>query len=197
MIQWMRNKRKLDKADAMLVTGILSVPFLMLIFGVAIDITKNTHLDDTYHSMAQTSIEAGVKEIDSRGSLNKAAVTKFVNEYKVQSKPSESHTSETNVYESKLCSTAEINGVKRTLPYYEVTLQTARGNADSSKTSKWIIEGDKAVPNITINSALKYRVISADVYTSSENIMLGKFGIPCQVYKSSVSAIAFGSNSDL
>lgn len=77
-----------------------------------------------------------------------------------------------------------------------IRLETERGSDGSGSSEAWILEGPNSVPEAKDLSG-SYRVISADVYDVSTNSW-GVFGLPeCQTHKSSVSAVAFGSNEDL
>lgn len=197
MFKKLLTKLRSEKGDAVLVTAILSTPLFMIAFGLAADTAKNIYVSSSYSSAAQAAVETAVKDINARGSLTNDSVRSLVKEFKVQNADSIYHTKEANAFESELCSTAEINGVNRKLPYYEVTLGTARTGSSAGHTSVWKVDGSGKVTDKILSKNTKYRVISADVYTSSQNIILGTFGQPCQLIKSSVSAIAFGDNVDL
>lgn len=189
-----------DRADSVLIIFLVSVPLLVLVMGFVVDLNKNVNTKIAYNSMAQVSAEAGVKAITPSGSLDNRSIIAFAEEYKSQSNSSEYHTNETNAYKSDTCSTMEVEGVERKMPYMVVKLQEGRGTDDRQSTS-WIIEGEYTgdvtqipVKNLGNN---KYRAISATVYDSSAN-SFGTFGLPdCQLHRSEVSAIAFGSNEDL
>ena len=196
MMNRLKARLRSDRGDSVLVVFLLAIPLFVLTMGFVVDTAKSVNADRAYASMAQTAVETGVKSVNSTGSLGNQAVSAFVREYRTQYglKPDGS-TAETQVYNSEACSTAVVNGVKRKMPYIVVTLGTERG-AKKQVTSTWIIEGNGAIPQHSLNGNV-YRVISADVYTTSTNFF-GVFGLPaCQTHKSSVSAVAFGSNSDL
>lgn len=190
------RKMKKDSGDTVLTGAIIMLPVIAMVFGLAVDTTKSIYASNVYTSKAQASVETAVKSINSRGSLHKGSVERFVDEYEIQSSSSESHTNEMASFENERCATAEVNGIERDLPYYEVKLGTVRGEKDAYRTATAKVENGTIISsNIKPNE--KYRVIDADVYTSQPNIALGMFGMPCQVFKSSVSAIAFGDNEDL
>lgn len=191
------KKLKKDSGNAVLVTVVMAMPALMVAVGFAADMSKSAFVASSYASMSQRSVETAVSSINARGSLDNDSVRKFVSEFKIQSKSSTYHTDETlRNSEGGVCSTREIDGVKRDLPYMEVRLGTARGTGNVGQTYKWTIEDGDSVIDKTLGSS-KYKVISADVYTGSPNFILGMFGTPCQYLKSSVSAISFGNNEDL
>lgn len=192
------KKLKKDSADAVLVTIIIAMPAIMVAAGFAADMAKSAYVSSSYSSMAQRAAETAISQINASGSLDNNSVKKFVSEFRAQDSGSASHTNETlQANTSTVCNTRVINGVKRQLPYIEAHLGTARGTSNVQSDVVWQIENGKAVTNQALNPSIKYRVISADVYTGSPNFILGMFGVPCQYLKSPVSAIAFGDNVDL
>lgn len=200
MKQYFLNRINNDRADSVLIIFLVCVPLLVLVMGFVVDLNKNVNTKIAYNSMAQVSAENGVKAITPAGSLDHRAVSAFAEEYRKQSSSSDYHTNETNVYKSETCSTMEIDGVERKMPYMVIRLQEGRGTDDRQSTS-WVIEGpykgtSNQVPPKDLGKA-KYRAINATVYDSSTNAF-GTFGLPdCQLHKSEVSAVAFGSNEDL
>lgn len=192
----LRTALSSDRGDGVLVTTLIAIPLLLLVMGFSIDLNRSVNVGIAYNSMAQASVETGVKSLDARGSMGNRAVEAFVREYRVQSgNGANGGTAETQAYNSAACATAKVEGVERRMPYIVVTLGTERGSG-KQVTSTWTVEGNDAVPTKALGNGV-YRVISADVYNSSTNLF-GMLGLaPCQVHKSSVSAIAFGSNSDL
>jgi hypothetical protein len=197
MLKKFFTKLRNDRADSVLVTVILTMPALMLGAGFAADMSKSAYVSTSYSSMAQRSVETAVTSINAKGSLDNNSVRKFVSEFQNQSNGSTSHTNETLTSGPTGCSTRVINGVTRQLPYMEITLGTARGNSSIGDTTAWKIPDGTSVTNQVLDPKVKYKVISADVYTGSPNFILGMFGVPCQYLKSSVSAISFGDNTDL
>lgn len=195
------NKISSDRADSVLIIFLVSVPLLILVMGFVVDLNKNVNTKIAYNSMAQTSAETAVKAITPSGSLDRNSVVALVDEYRIQSGASEFHTNETGVYKSETCSTMEVDGVEREMPYMVINLQKERGEGEDGvnpRTSNWVIEGPRGrVDSKNISGQTKYRAISATVYDSSTN-SFGTFGLPeCQLHRSEVSAIAFGSNEDL
>lgn len=199
MLKKFLAKLKKDSADAVLITVILSMPAIMIGVGFAADMSKSAYVSSSYSSMAQRSAETAISTINARGSLDNNSVRKFVSEFRAQSAGSTFHTDETLSAESSApCSTRKINGIDRKLPYMEIRLDTNRGAGESSaSTYRYTVEADESVVNKALSSTVKYKVISASVYTGSPNFILGMFGVPCQYLESPVSAIAFGSNEDL
>lgn len=210
-----KDSRIKDKADSVLTTFVLAVPLIALLSGLTIDVSKNIYLKNLYAQQAQSSAEAAVKSIDARGSLGNKAIAKFQEEFELQAASNANKktgknvaTSENESYEAGACKDEKVeitldDGKKKkvNVPYYKLTLSTERGEKGEkgvkSKTIE-IINGNIVDKSFGVQGSKdKYKVINADVYTASNNIMLGMFGMPCQVYKSSVSAIAFGSNEDL
>lgn len=194
------NKSKSDRGDT-LVMFVISIPFIMILMGFSININQSVNSSIEYNAIAQTSVENAVKKVDSQGSLNNNSIQKFVNEYRIQSgdssEPSRG-TNESKAFQSEVCNTAEVEGVERKMPYMIVTLGTERGTDKVQSQSSWTIEGvgSDAVEQKPLGSE-KYKVISATVYNTSTSLW-GAVGLSdCQLHKSQVSAISFGSNTDL
>lgn len=179
-----------DTADSVMVLFIIAVPMLILVMGIAININNAIYSKNELDAIAQTSTQTSIKAINSRGILGNSAVHKFVNEHRIQ-------YAEIPLHKSNQCKKMEVNGVDRTLPYYEIWLETGRGQTGSSHSSGvWTVEGTGAIPYVSLGSE-PYRVLSANVYTASSN-PFGIFGLsPCQLHTSRVSAIAFGSRTDI
>lgn len=203
----MRNRSASDRGDAALIMGLFSVIFFLIIFSVTSSLVKDMNVTNAFTSMAQNSAEKAVKTINSAGSLDEDSVTALLTEYRAQSNSAANAANETGSYKTTQCQTAEINGVSRKLPYYVITLSKTRDSVeagDSANTLRnpdsWTVrvEGNGAqIQDMMRNPTSKYKVISATIYDGSTNF-LSNFGIvPCFVRSSQVSAIAFGSNSDL
>lgn len=200
---WKKFLKKIrsDSADSILITSIICAPLMGMFFCIATDSAKNVYTGNYYNTIAQASVETAVKTIDAKGNLVPAyTIPAFIKEFDNQiegTAQKNTHTAEANSYTGR-CTTAEIHGVERKLPYYEVSLSTDRGVKNKASSKTWKIEaGSKPSYAVPAGSPNAFRVVSADVYTSSSNIALGMFGRPCQLFKTSVSAIAFGDNVDL
>lgn len=193
------KRLKSNTADSVMVLALTSVVFLVLIIGFTMDVNKNINTGNAFTSMAQTSAETAVKQVNSAGSLGNAAVAAFVTEYRNQISSTDYQTNETQAYRTTKCSTASINGTDKKLPYFEITLKTGRGTDGKAGISSdtWKIDASiptDSIPTIALEGT-KYTVISAEVYDATENLF-SSLG-PCQLRHSSVSAISFASNTDL
>lgn len=181
---------KSDRADGVLIMFIIAIPLFVLLLGFAINVNSSIQAKNEYNAMAQTAAQTSIKTINANGSLGNGSVETFISEYRKQ-------YTDGHLPVSDECKTMKVDGVSRTLPYYVVTLETGRGLNGVNSTQSWTVEGTGTVPTKTLTANTKYRVLSAKVYTSSTNIF-GVFGLPaCQLHASSISAIAFGSQSDL
>lgn len=199
LLNYLINKNRSDRGDT-LVMFIVSIPFIMILMGFSVNINQQINSGIENKAMAQTSVETAVKKVDSQGSLNTASVQSFVNEYRIQTGDSSiksGSTSESQAYRSPVCSKAEVDGVEREMPYMIVKLGSERG-VEKTQSSTWVIEGlnNDEVEQRDLGNT-RYRVISATVYNTTTSLW-GAVGLSdCQMYKSEVSAIAFGSNADL
>ena len=185
------KKLRSDDGDGVLVLTIIYIPLAVILLGLVINVGHVVTNRAEYSAMAQNSAETAVKHINAKGSLTKTSVDAFVKEYQHQL------TKDSSAWISDSCSTMEVNGVKRQLPYFEVRLGTQRGQNKEAKSEVFRIGPDGRIPDVELDSKATYRVISADVYTSTQSLF-GGFGLQtCQLHHSPVSAIAFGSNRDL
>lgn len=196
----MTNRWK-DRASATLVTSIISMMFICLCAGFAIDTAKNSYLKSSFTSRAQQTTEIALKDIDSRGSIKETAVAKVVQKYGADPNSSFARD-ETNVFKGS-CSSREVtdwDGVKRTktMPYIVVRLNTARAVGASSNL---VYTSEGGAPPVRVsgnyNATAKYTVLAADVHDASANFMMSMFGMDCQDYNQKVSAISFGADGDL
>lgn len=205
MIKWLRKRLASDRGDAVLVTGIVSIPLFFICMGMAIDVTSNVVQKQAYASMATSSAESAIRNIKADGGLDQTAIDAFVVEYKIQRDSKADLRSDPGAGSSETsgrrgtCTTAEINGVERTLPYMEVRLDTQRNQGTSGlATSPYIMEGNEEIAKPSIPSNRTYRVIEATVYEANNNMIMGMFGgNVCQVHENKVSAVAFGNQRDL
>lgn len=199
-----------DKADGVLVMGIISMMFFILVIGFAIDMSKNSYTKQNYITMSQLSAETSVKTVNSRGSLNENSVKRFITEYE-QQRFGSVNTSEASSFSDSSCSTSgtkEIDGAVRKLPYYSITLSTGQrrmgSNVVDADSVTYTFEGVSDGKPISLkrtkgqlSSDAVYTMISGSIYDSNSNIMLSMFGKPCQYYQQNVSSIKFSSNEDV
>lgn len=202
MIAKLRKLLKRDKGDAILVTAIIAIPFLYLCMGIAIDLANMVIQKNAYTNVAQRGADAAIRQIGNQGSLGPknagdtalpSSVKTFISTYKAEG------LNRAEIQKSDRCKSMEIPGLgKKTMPYMEITLDTKRNVGISSPEAvKYVSEGNKA-PTLVQNAPYKrYIALSAVVYDASPNLILGMFNEGCQLYKSTISSIAFGSQEDV
>lgn len=207
-----KKRLRSDLASGTLVTGIISMLFLLLCAGMAIDVTKNSYLKSSFSAMSQNAAQTAVKSVNEVGSLTDQAPHMLVTEY-LRQKGSEYdnsavgagvHYDETTAYQSPGCSTRTVTSwdggeVEAALPYIVMRFDTGRQVGTGTGSAVYVSEGggDPQLVSGSWNPNLKYTVVAAEISDSSNNVMLGSFGVPCQDYRNLVSAITFGSNEDL
>jgi hypothetical protein len=195
---WFKRAQQ-DRADGVLVFTIISIPLLFICFGLGLDLTKNAYVKSSLNTMAQNAADRAIQNIDATGSLTAASATTFVNEFSRQrGKTSESEgTGEANAFiGGTVCSTLEIDGKERKLPYMKLTYDAGRGQATAARTGVVTVENG-AVSSSTLVRGVTYRSFNATVYEASPNFILGLAGQPCQTFRIETTAVAFGSNEDL
>lgn len=181
-----------DKADSVLVTTMIAMPFFMLISGFAIDIGKNMFVHDAHHSQAQSAAQSAVRNIDSTGSMTADSIVTFHNSLDRQF----SGDADVAVWDGN-CNIQD----DATYPSYTIHFQAENyeGGTDTNRSGIFEYTAgenfDEKLHEFIVQGGIDpqqvYRVVSAEVNTSSQNIMLGMFGMPCQNYTSSVNAGTF------
>lgn len=223
LLSILKKRNASDTAAATLVVGIVSILFLCLCMGFALDLTKNAYIKNAQTSKAQESVEAAVKTVDSRGSLANFnmdktgqipdVVYKVASAYKDQNSANYNnslvgegdHLDDAASFNSEQCSTRNIikwgssTPQPAKLPYMVVKVDQTRGFDNATDSVVYTIEGNEAPIKRAGNfrSGASYHVVSAEIHDASANFMMGMFGMPCQSYTSKVSAISFGSQQDL
>lgn len=209
-----RDRFHRDRADAVLVTTVLSMIFLCLMMGLSIDVSKNAKLKADQDSQSQQSTQIAVKSVDSRGNLGLPAVQAAVNEYKKQRGTSTysnalmgsgTYRDEAAAFRiGDRCATRTIDTsigkvTDAQMPYMVIRLDADRGLGTTAGSVTYVSEGGAAPTLMSgrLDPTSQYRVINAEVHDSVNNMMLDIFGMDCQDLRSTVSAIAFGSNEDL
>ena len=197
MMEYFRKKLKSNKGDGVLVFMIFGTLFLFLVCALSVDIAKNVYIKQNYDSEAQNATTSAVKTINSDGSLNSVSVSKFLSEYLRQTGRSgvETSTSENNTFRMK-CTNVELDGSSYKAPYMRITLGTDRKAGTSGVVYVSEGGGTPTITSGTLDPSQVYKVISADIYDVSDNMMMSWFGVPCQYYHTQISSISFGSNED-
>jgi len=70
-----------DKADGMLVGGVLVIPFYVLLMGFSLDIAKTAHASQSVNANAQAAAQNGIRHIDASGRLTVQSVNAVAREY--------------------------------------------------------------------------------------------------------------------
>lgn len=192
----MLNKKTFfnERGSGTLVVALWSIVLLLFLLSFAFDLTKNHNMKNIQNSIAQASAEAGVRKIDKTGSLDNKSIEEAIRVYKLERNK---NTSEFLAYSqtNTQCSTINVNGVKRKVPYFEFYLTTDRGS-ESNKALVQVHNNDTASV-LTKNTGQHYKVINMKVYDSVNNFALGFIGLPCQEIISTVKATAFASQEDI
>lgn len=193
-----------DRASATLVTGIIGVSFILLVAGLAIDVSKNSWLKASFSARAQQSVEIATKDINARGGMKDTTPAVLVDTYLGTGEDSAFERDETKIFQSEYCNTSQEvlrwDGTvgPENLPYIVIKMDTERSIGSSSDVV-YVSAGGGAPVQVSgsYNPAETYRVLSASVTDANFNFFLGMAGMDCQKHSPRVSAIAFGSNEDL
>lgn len=193
-----------DRASATLVTGIIGVSFILLVAGLAIDVSKNSWLKASFSSRAQQSVEIATKDMNARGGMKDTTPAVLVNTYLGVEEGGAFERDDTHIFQSEYCNTSQEvlrwDGTvgPATLPYIVIKMDTERAIGSASDLI-YVSEGGGAPVQVsgTYNPAATYRVLSASITDANFNFFLGMAGMDCQKHTPRVSAIAFGSNEDI
>lgn len=202
------RRKERDKADAVLVTVIIAIPFFLAAFMFSAGMAQNGWNKASLSDSAQASAQKAAGAVNGGGNLDQNSVNTFVTEYMHLTDrqgrgigPSGDYrTQETN---GNMCSTVEINGRSYATPYIQLRLDKTRATGTSSSSPTYVSVGGAAASAVsTPNTRASYRVLSATVYESSRSLLGDGFALVgkksgCYTSKIEVSGITFGSNSDL
>lgn len=216
----MAGVRRRDRGAAALAAMVLSSMFLILLVSLALDLSKNTMMKHSQDNQTQDSSTVAVKQVDSRGSLGQISVAALVDEYltmrgdnpsKAAAGGPEPSLDGLNLFRNGGCQTREVNGEEVQVPYIRITLEPDRkfsslgkvvftykngafvGGMETNVNGELVPKSDGG----NFSNDTVYRVIHAETYDQTSNLMMGMFGKPCQQLTSSTSSIAFGNQEDL
>lgn len=213
----LRKRARSDRGDAILVMSILFIPFMFLITGFAMDLTKAVYVKQQYQIMGQEATSAATRTVDTKGSIKSTAVQQVVNVYAerfagidssgINSGNGDNYSTRegSQSVRTSVCTTVTLpNGQVKQAPYMELSLNGGRNDIDNVNSSaleaRYTSEGG-AVPVPTTgypyNTTVRYYAINATVWDTSPNLIMGMFARPCQQVKSVVSSITFGSQEDV
>lgn len=200
---------KKDRGDAVLITFILSMMFIVAVAAFAVDISKNILIKNQMNSAIQQSAQIAVKEINARGSLNQESYKAFVKT--LNQELGNQLAAPNNSVSSCPISVDGVDMSGDKGPYFKLALSPRRGadlgdSAFSINNPTYITGTLPEIATIYNSESFKekirqsgtvYRVLDVKMYASYPNIMLGMVGIPCQEFEIRASAVAFGSQEDL
>jgi len=206
MSQKLHEKYDKDRANALILV-VISMPLIMLLLSLNFNIGKDISTKNIFNNVVQSAAQAAVKTVDNRSVLGNAAVQTFVTTYdKLISTPDASTDAyigsgmEADTLRSRgECATMEIDGVKRKLPYMEISLSENRGNSLSASysTETWKLDGNSRKIKEKPLGNVQYKVLKAVVWEATPNFFFGAGVDACHLQKAEASAIAFGSQADL
>ena len=211
-----RARRRSDRGDAILVMSVIFVPFFFLAAGFAMDLTKAVYVKEQYQTMGQEATTAAARNIDSKGSITEAAPAAVVQTYQDrfngtsttavnQENGNNYSTLEGSVgVRNSSCTTVKVGNQTYNAPYMVITLSGGRNDLDSVNGTSYSpvytseAYGAPVLKTGTVyDPSKRYYTISAVIYDTAPNLMLGMFGVPCQQTVSTVSSITFGSQEDV
>lgn len=201
-MNWLKkvfNRRINDRADAILVMSIMFVPFFFLCAGFAMDLTKAVYVKQQYQIMGQEATTAATRQLNVNGSITEAAVSVVVKTYTERFNGARNDSLEATSGGRGLCPTVKTpEGIKQA-PYMIITIDGGRNNDGVApviyKSANGAIPTNPSSGNY--NPTEKYYSISAKVYDTAPNLIMGMFNRPCQMIESDASSIAFGSQEDI
>jgi Flp pilus assembly protein TadG len=195
--------------------GIIFVPFIMIVAGLAMDLSKSVYAKSSFQSFSQEAANNATRTVNNQGDLTFASVRNFIDYYNAQTNNQSGGvdlsgtTPATKDGEAAVWSqtgrTGPCQKVKgpagddKTAPYIQLNFYNKRSyKQDSSADSQesFVSEGG-SYPTTPSSFTPGLKVLTATVYDSVPNIMLGMAGKPCQRIISNVSSVVFLSQEDV
>lgn len=197
--------RRDDRGDGILVMGVIFIPLMVIVAGLAMDLMKAVYIKSSFQSYGQEAVSNAVRYVNDRGGLTESAVFYAIANYMAQTNgsagvTSASTTAGTNEVRGFVrqgqCTEVNVPGVGvKKAPYIVVKLKAKRGK-DEPASNTWVYES--SIPTMQSGAMNPTdRVLEMTVYEAVPNIMLGMAGVPCQEFRTEVSAITFGNQEDI
>lgn len=216
-----RKAQNQESGDGIFVMSVIFTMFFALVMGFAIDISKAVYVKGSHVNLAQEAASEAVRKVGVTGSLSSPdnpledgtnSVSAFIDYYNLGFTNNGTGGEIQALSRRGRCTTVDVPGVGETAaPYIEIQLYSKRGSKydpeiertgyywkpgmDSSNPGEGLPSSDPTAP--AYNSSATYRVISAKVWDTSPNVMLGIFGLDCQQTLADVNSITFGSQEDV
>lgn len=200
-------KKQKDGADAVLTPSIIAIPIIAVTFMLGVTISDNAVNRASYRELAQNSVNAGVTQINPDGNINpERAIKRVITSYE-SADQTRTLGQKQKFRNESVCKTAEINGVKRSLPYYEFSIEDGGGEYDANGqyTGRGHDSGTSPVMSIESRGENDYsyldgydysmftgngKILRATIYDSANNKMhIGNIIPECQEHESVVSSV--------
>lgn len=139
LTSYLKRRLASDRADSVLVGGLLLIPMLAIIIGISLQASATNQMKTERVNAIQDSASAAVKLTNSQGSLNWGVVERVVNQYEygrfgkkvfsnssntgISSGDAAKDTAENRAF-GNVCTTDDKGAL---YPQYKVTLDTVRG----------------------------------------------------------------------
>jgi len=223
LTSYLKRRLSSDRADSVLVGGLLLIPMLAVVIGISLQSSATNQMKTERVNAIQDSASAAVKLTNSQGSLNWSVVEKVVNQYEygrfgkkvfsnssstgVSSGDSSRDTAENRAFGDSC--TTDADGAL--YPQYKITLDTVRGNQETadgkSKNHPRTVSFTRTQPSIsqlntqaalggtdpTTGKPYVYRSVSVEVIDLAPQLFLGG----CQKFDLTGSAVTFFGNTDI
>lgn len=210
--RYLSNKSRSDEGADVLMVALIVFPLIIAAVGFALDITKNTYLDNAYDSMAQAASNIASNERNIRGELTASSAEAFVREYMRQRGDDTSHLSragvqsrETLAYRPERCEHADLVEVRDqdgndlvdvTFPHIRIDYTSLRAQGGGNFGEVNFVSDGGSVPNMSSYNPSGSYVMTVEVYDVANNFFLGILGQDCQVFRSEVSSTVVLEDQD-
>lgn len=163
-----------DKGGAVTILSLGLILLIIVMGAFMIDYTKNISIKDTYHSYAQYAVQTAIQEQDFTGGLSPNAANVALNEYlRLREQP------ETNMFR---------NRCGGSYPRVEIAFDNEIQKGISNNSVIYNSSGSLMSGLPAYFQGTQYKVITMRVVDVSDNMVMGVFNLPCQVYTVSASA---------
>lgn len=220
---YLKRRLSSDRADAVLVGGLLLLPMLGVVIGISLQASATNQMKTERVNAIQDSASSAVKLTSSQGSLDWKVVDRIVNQYEygrfgkkvfsnssstgITSSDAARDTAENRAFGDKC--TTDTDGVR--YPQYKITLDTVRGTQTTtdgkSKNHPRTVSFTQTQPTIsqlnaqanlagtdpTTGKPYVYRSVSVEVIDLAPQLFLSG----CQKFDLTGSAVTFSADTDL
>lgn len=212
----LKKRLKSDTASGTFIIFIIMLPIFLMAMGFAFDVAKNGYVKSQYNEMLQNVSTEAVRYVGTNGTLAGGSsamlvAQNVVNKYEhFMAEENPSTSTIMSAYNRPIgsdssapaCSTLEIDGATRQLPFMKISFSGDRHGAIGSEATTENVywsprEEGGNLQGTLANDLINLHSVNVEVYDASPNFLLGMFGMNCQKLDFKISSITFGNQEDV